>query len=588
MAYVARSVRILPAALCAAMAYCGAAFSQESDVTFSLTAEEYPADPAAADDGPLTDAAFVEFDATEHSAPGACPVCGKPAPAFPSKPPHECKTCCRGCLLDWSKYPETIHPMPRPGIFPIPRTEGPAYFSLSEQLHGRRRDAPPKSGYAPFAVVAWPHFDADWRYVDGLEPGERTAVEQLKRIHLNECLLFSTGGAFWLRYHDEHNSRLTEADNDYTLGRVRVFGDVWYSDWLRVYGEYVWADSWNEELAPVPPDVDRGDILDLFVDVKLFQFKGHPVYVRGGRQELLYGSQRLITPLPWANKRHTFQGVKVFRQGEKWDFDAWWTQFVPPDPDDFDTADENQTFVGSWLTYRPEKGRTVDFYYLMFDNGNPAAQQGIVRSPFQLHTFGNRWAGDKEGWLWDFEAAIQFGQQNNNGQLAGMATAGVGRHWKQRCLKPTFWIYYDYAGGDSDPNSGDVHTFNQLFPFGHYYLGWMDLVGRQNIHDLNCHLYLYPAPWLTVWLQYHHFWLDQSRDALYNAGGVAYRRDPSGQAGTNVGDEIDLVFNFHVGRYTDVLISYNKLFGGSFLEATAGPNRAVDAETLYLLFQQRW
>jgi hypothetical protein len=568
------------------MAFSSGAVSQESDPIISPTAEEYPAEPSA--DGQLTDAAFVELDATGHAAPGACPVCGKPAPAPPAKPPRECKTCCRGCLLDWSKYPETISPMPRPGIFPIPRTDGPAYFSVLDQLHGRRRDAPPKSGYAPFAINAWPYFDADWRYVDGLEPGERTTVEQLKRIHLNECLLFSTGGDFWLRYHDEHNSRLTEVDNDYTLGHVRVFGDVWYSDWLRVYGEYVWADSWGEDLAPSPPDVDRGDILDLFVDVKLFEYRGHPVYARGGRQELLYGSQRLITPLPWANKRHTFQGVKVFRQGEKWDFDAWWTQFVPPDPDDFDTADENQTFVGSWLTHRPEKGRTVDFYYLMFDNGSPAAQQGIVRSPFQLHTFGNRWAGDKEGWLWDVEAAIQFGQQNNNGQLAGMATAGVGRHWKQRCLKPTLWIYYDYASGDSDPNSGDVHTFNQLFPFGHYYLGWMDLVGRQNIHDLNCHLYLYPAPWLTVWLQYHHFWLDQSRDALYNAGGVAYRRDPSGQAGTNVGDEIDLVFNFHVGRYTDVLISYNKLFGGSFLEATAGPNRAVDAETLYLLFQQRW
>jgi hypothetical protein len=116
----------------------------------------------------------------------------------------------------------------------------------------------------------------------------------------------------------------------------------------------------------------------------------------------------------------------------------------------------------------------------------------------------------------------------------------------------------------------------------------MNLVGRQNIHDLNAHLYLYPAPWVTVWLQYHHFWLDQSRDSLYNAGGVAYRRDPTGAAGINVGDEIDLVLNFHLTRYSDILVSYNKLYGGGFLKATSGAGQAIDAESLYLMFQQRW
>jgi hypothetical protein len=89
-------------------------------------------------------------------------------------------------------------------------------------------------------------------------------------------------------------------------------------------------------------------------------------------------------------------------------------------------------------------------------------------------------------------------------------------------------------------------------------------------------------------LQYHHFWLAESRDALYNAGGVPYRIDPTGAAGTDVGNEIDLVVNFHLTRYSDILVSYNKLFGGNFVEATAGPNGAVDAETLYLIFQQRW
>lgn len=514
-----------------------------------------------------------------------CPDCKA---AANGKPTAGCKTCCHGRLIDWSKYPETIRPMARPGMFPVPPMQGPGYYSAWDQLTGQCRPNAPKSGYAPFAINAWPFFDADWRYVESIAPEDRTLVEKLKRLHLNDCLMFSTGGEYWNRYENKHNVGLTTNQNDFTLQHVRLYGDLWYSDWLRFYGEYVWADSFGESLPPAGPDVDRGDILDLFVDVKAFEFQGKPVYVRGGRQELIYGSQRLVTPLPWANKRHSFDGVKVFWRGDNWDIDAFWTQYVPPQANRFDTADSDLEFAGSWLTYHPKKGETIDFYYLMFDNKKDLTQEGIVRSPFQTHTFGSRWAGDHDGFLWDFEGALQTGRQAENDLYAGMATAGVGRTWKDRSLTPTVWLYYDYASGDNDPNSGDAHTFNQQFPFGHYYLGWMDLVGRQNIQDLNAHLYLYPAPWVTVWLQYHHFWLAESRDALYNAAGNAYRRDPTGAAGNDVGDEFDIVLNFHLSRYSDILVSYNKLYGGGFLQATAGGGDTVDAEALYFIFQQRW
>jgi hypothetical protein len=520
---------------------------------------------------------------TDSRQRGACLDCGVHA----STMTLGCKTCCHGRQIDWAKYPETIHPMPRPGIFAIP-AKGPGYYSFWDYLTDEKREASPKSGYAPFAINAWPFFDADWRFVEGVANRDRTVVERLKRMHLNDCLMLSVGGEFWTRYGNETNSRLTQAENDYTLAHIRQYADVWYGDSMRMYGEFVFADSYGEELTPVPPDVDRGDILNLFVDVKLGEFAGSPIYGRVGRQELLYGSQRLVTPLPWANKRNSFDGVKVFRQGKNWDFDAFWTKFVPPQANDFDTADNNQTFAGAWLTHRPKKGETKDLYYLLSDNDNVASPLGVSKSPFQTHTVGSRWAGDQDGFLWDVEAALQFGKQNGNDLFAGMGTAGVGRRFGDSFLSPTFWMYYDYASGDSNLADENAHTFNQQFPFGHYYLGWMDLVGRQNIHDVNTHLYLYPTKATTVWLQYHHFWLAESQDALYNAGGVPYRRDATGAAGSNVGDEIDVVLNFHLSRYSDVLVSYNKLFGGSYLQATSGPNAAVDAESLYFIFQQRW
>ncbi len=88
---------------------------------------------------------------------------------------------------------------------------------------------------------------------------------------------------------------------------------------------------------------------------------------------------------------------------------------------------------------------------------------------------------------------------------------------------------YDYASGSQNPTGGHYYTtFNQLFAFSHYYLGWLDLVARQNIQDFNTHLYLYPTKWIRFWLQYHHFELANAHDALYNAGGKPIARDPTG------------------------------------------------------------
>jgi hypothetical protein len=384
---------------------------------------------------------------------------------------------------------------------------------------------------------------------------------------------------------NEHHSRLSPADNEYTLTRIRAYGDLLLGERVRLFGEFIWADALGEDLAPLPIDVNLGDALNLFVEVNLFDYCDKPVYARVGRQELLLGSQRLVSTLDWANTRRTFDGVRLLRTGEQWDFDAFYTAFVPPDPDEFDQMDDRREFAGAWATYRPRKGHFADFFYLYSENANQVTQQDIVRAPTDVHTLGSRYAGDHCGWLWDFWGAVQFGDQGGQDLLAGAYTASLGRSLANWRWSPTAWICYDYASGDANPAAGDAHTFNQLYPFGHYYLGWIDQVGRQNVHDLNAHLFLFPSNWITLWLQYHHFRLDQSRDALYNAGGVAIRRDASGAAGRDVGDEIDVVLNFHLAQDSDLMLGYSHLFGGSFLADTPGPE---NAELFYAMFQQRW
>jgi hypothetical protein len=154
---------------------------------------------------------------------------------------------------------------------------------------------------------------------------------------------------------------------------------------------------------------------------------------------------------------------------------------------------------------------------------------------------------------------------------------------------PTFWAYYDYASGDNSPNSGTFTTFNQLFPFGHYYLGWADVIARQNIHDVNFSLTLYPTKWMTLWFQEHNFWLASSKDALYGPAGLPLRRDPTGAAGNFVGNEVDAIVNFHLTKQTDLLFSYAYLFAGSFLQNTQPPGTGNgNVSTLSVFMNYRW
>ncbi len=380
---------------------------------------------------------------------------------------------------------------------------------------------------------------------------------------------------------------LTQQNDSYDLSRLRVYTDLWYRDDFRVYAEYLGAWSAGQEIPRLPIDENKSDLLNLFADVKLADLGGNPAYVRIGRQELLFGSQRLISPLEWANTRRTFQGVRAFRQTEKWDFDMFWVQPVIPNPNKFDSVDNNQNFAGAWATYRPKKGQSIDAYYLFLDNTNAVTQLDIPRGQFTRHTFGGRYVGNVENVLFDFEGAMQLGSQNGRDVVAGMATAGAGYNFKDRLWNPTVWAYYDYASGGG-ATTGTAHTFNQLFPFGHYYLGWLDLVGRQNIHDLNFHLYLYPTKWLTTWLQFHSFWLANSSDALYNAGGIPIRRSATGTAGSHVGEELDLVFNVHLSKHADILTGYSYLWGGDFLRNTSGPTAAQNAGMYFLQFSYRW
>jgi hypothetical protein len=143
---------------------------------------------------------------------------------------------------------------------------------------------------------------------------------------------------------------------------------------------------------------------------------------------------------------------------------------------------------------------------------------------------------------------------------------------------PTAWIYYDWASGDADPNNHHVGTFNQLFPQAHRYLGLSDIVGRQNIEDWNFLVTATPTNRVILLAEGHVFRLAQARGGLYSTGGNILRYDPTGAAGSDVGQEYDFSMRARLTLHAELLVTYGHFFAGSFITHTGN---ASDADFVY-------
>ena len=244
--------------------------------------------------------------------------------------------------------------------------------------------------------------------------------------------------------------------------------------------------------------------------------------------------------------------------------------------------------VPTWST-RGSPNQTVDLYYLGLLESDPLARgRDGVLGDFAVHTLGTRWQGSRENWLWEIETAYQFGHQSNLTRNAGMATGGLGRAFPKWWARPELWFYYDYASGTQNPGDGYA-TFNQLFPLGHKYFGYMDIVGRQNILDPNVVMKFYPSKRVNFLLWYHHFNLASARDSLYNAAGAPIRTDPTGRAGTYVGDELDIAINLILNPHADWQFGASHFWAGPYVQRTAtNPAQAQDGSFFYTQFVFRF
>lgn len=449
----------------------------------------------------------------------------------------------------------------------------PVSAVLSEQAASK--PCPPNTKKASLAAaVAGAHkplfYDNDFSYVCNPAYCDWHLGDNLKQRCLGNCITYDVGGQFRMRHHSERNHRglgLTGNDDDFLLYRTRLYGDVNVGDSFRVYIEGLDAVSNYETFNPRPIEENRFDVQNLFADLKLMEHCRGDLWARYGRQELLYGAQRTVSPLDWANTRRTFEGAKLFWRGKNWNIDGFWTRPMTVDVNHFDSPNYDQEFGGVYSTYKGFENSTVDYYYLRYVN---------TVSPFDFDTLGMRWAGKHRDWLYEMEAAVQLGEFQGNDHNAGAFTLGLGRKFDDVCWTPAIWLYYDWASGSNVQGNG----YHHLFPLAHKYLGFMDLFGRRNIETPNVQFSMKPHKKLTLMLWYYYFFLENQNDVPYTVTMAPFNAGAA-PASPDLGHEIDLTATWKFTPRTAILFGYSHFFSGDYYKQTPGLTYRGDADFFY-------
>ena len=394
-------------------------------------------------------------------------------------------------------------------------------------------------------------------------------------------------------------------DNSYLLLREKIH--LGYNhDWFSAYVEGRDSSSQNDRRDP-NPESDRFDLHQAFVTVG--NKREFPVTAKVGRQEFIYGDERLVGAGDWGNLGRVFDAAKLrYEDKDTW-VDGFVGRLVLPDANNFNVANDYDWFSGVYASTRAVcPKQDTQLYFLSRNTGkqSPSAQSGslvALPSARDIYTVGFRMKslpGQLKGWDYALEAATQFGSIKSGGPTsqrldhqASALSAGGGYTLPKCPMSTRVGLEYNFASGDEDANDDKSGTFEQLFPTNHKHYGYMDFVGWKNIHNPRLSLSAKPFKQLLVSLDYHLFWLADTSDSFYTESGAARSGQTAAGNGTGygknsgyssfLGSEIELDATYAVTSYLVLRSGYGHFFAGNYQkDSFRAVGGAKDADYFYV------
>jgi hypothetical protein len=432
-----------------------------------------------------------------------------------------------------------------------------------------------KSKTAPPLNPTTLRYDEDYSYLR--DPARRTGAwwEPFKYIPLNVQGDFYLTLGIELRFREEAYRNFNWGQlpvNEYQWYRMLPYADLHIGSNLRLFGQLLGAWVTCKEMVG-GIDQTELDVLQGFADLKLPLAQGADLILRGGRQLLSYGTERLISLRYGPNVLRSFDAALAWVQKAPWRVDAFYAQPVRNLVGSFnDRFDHDRAVWSIYATHllaemNPRSG--LDLYYIGYRNAAAEFNQGHgeeLRHPSAVASSVSRRVG------LEFRRHGPVRPLRSRDIRAWSVASDTGYTFADMTFTPRLGLRANIISGDQNPNDADLETFNPLFPKGKYF-GEIGLIGPYNL--INAH------PTLTLQLDQHwtldlatvFYWRETLGDGVYGAGGGLVRPSDSSRA-RYIGTQADVILGWQPVPWFSATFSYSAFVPGRFMQET-GPDQTA-------------
>jgi hypothetical protein len=395
----------------------------------------------------------------------------------------------------------------------------------------------------------------------------------------------------------------TTNSNDYWLDRLLLhvgYTSEWFTVFVEGRSSYSFGDDRYTATAAGKNLAESDGPLQLQMGyIAIGNLKESPVTLKIGRQELTYGDQRLVGNAFWLNIPHSFDALKVRYQNSFFGVDAFASNLVYVDSDQFgdhfEKSNSQDTLSGVYFDIPGISKSNVNEAYMFARNvsrGIVTDNWSEVPAPFRFtapqdtYTLGYH-AKSKPGsygpWDYGIEAMWQFGNRTAVFPATTVPVAKAAPRldqnawafvvqgsytWKDVPLKPRLALIVSAASGDQNSTDRDSQTFQNLLPSNHGIYGIMDLSSLQNIVDYRLSYTMKPSATTSFALDVHKQYLETTDDFWYNVAGVP-RNTAGATPGSGKGFNINPGYSSDLGEEVDAIAGWT-ITRGLLLEAGIG------------------
>lgn len=401
--------------------------------------------------------------------------------------------------------------------------------------------------------------------------------DQLKfmPVSADKAVYLSIGGEVRTQYFYFRNQDWGEspADKDgFLLTRYLGHADFHLSKHFRTFIQLQSSLAGGMEETPSPVDQNVLDLHQAFADFDTNIGKASKLTIRLGRQELSYGSQRLISVREAPNNRQSFDAAKLIFSRKNMKLDGFYGTYVQASAAIFDDQFIGETRL--WGLYGTFNNvpllRNFDLYYLGIRRKNADYVEG--KETEIRHSVGTRIWNTKGDFDYDFEGVYQFGRFGASDIAAWTLSANISYTFFKDIHETQLGLKTEVISGDKNWGDGKLNTFNPLFPKGAYF-GLAALIGPYNLLDAHPYIEFSVTKKVVLAVDYDLFWRMNQNDGLYAVNGKLIY-DGMNLHAKDIGRQIGAELRYAPNKFLFFRQEITWFDAGDFLQQ-AGPGKDI-------------